>query len=189
MDTTFFHPLHGTPGDTADALRRQSLLAASGRLAVVASASGLDVYDALAVADLGASLGAGTAKLRFLASFPMVDIEDRVAVTAVAFLRGGLLAVGGTAGRGAVVHVYRLALSAVAPACRPAALPASGDDGCATDVLPQLVFRALLRGVPAVRLLAHYNHHRHRHRHHSHCRRHEMHHRLRHAHRAWSMWN
>jgi hypothetical protein len=88
---------------SAEAGARQPLLAACGRLVVVAApgAPSIDVFDAADVAELSDVLGAGAAKMRFIAAFPVSDISAPVSVNAICFLRGGLLAVAGVCTRGA----------------------------------------------------------------------------------------
>ncbi len=100
------HPMHlGSRSAVlaGDAGARQPLLAACGRLVVVAvpGAPAVDVFDAADVAELSAVLGPGAAKMRFVASFAVSDIAAPVSVEAVVFLRGGLLAVAGVCSRGA----------------------------------------------------------------------------------------
>jgi hypothetical protein len=100
------HSYHGAGAAAlapSQAASRQSLIAASGRLLAVCSPGALavDLFDACDAADLSGVLGPGRCKLRFLASFPLLDISDAVAVQALCFLRGGLLALAGTCSRGA----------------------------------------------------------------------------------------
>ena len=98
------HALHGglaVPLSTA--LTGGSLLAAAGRVVAVAplGSASVDLYDAHDVAELSAVLGPGSVRLRFLASFAVTDVVQPVTVHALAFLRGGLLAVTGVCARGA----------------------------------------------------------------------------------------
>jgi len=104
----FTHALHGgsrarSAAEVAAQLASGSggsLLAACGRLVCVAQHAHVDVYDAHDANEMSAVLGAGSCKLRFLCSFPVADIADAVSISALAFLRGGLLAVAGTCARG-----------------------------------------------------------------------------------------
>ena len=85
----------------SEACQQQSLLAASGRVLAVAGALAVDLFDTSDVADLSGVLGPGRCKMHFIASFPVMDIADPVAVRSLCFLRGGLLALAGTCSRGA----------------------------------------------------------------------------------------
>ena len=97
----FTHPLSGgAAAPTAGLGERQPLIAVLGRVLAVANAPGapvVDFYDAGRAADVSAALGPGHAKLRYLSSFPVVDVHAPVAITALAMLpsRSGLLAVAG----------------------------------------------------------------------------------------------
>ena len=86
----------------SEAGSRQGLIAACGRIVAVAlpGASSIDLFDSADVAELSAVLGAGASKMRFIASFPVSDIADPVAIHALVFLRGGLLAIAGVCSRG-----------------------------------------------------------------------------------------
>ena len=81
----------------------QSLCASSGRIVAVSApgAFAVDLFDAHDVADLSNVLGSGRCKMRFIASFPLADIADAVAVHALCFLQGGLLMIAGVCSRGA----------------------------------------------------------------------------------------
>lgn len=103
----FTHTLHGQAalppsgdGASAGAVPRQTLVAAAGRIVAVAQGDSVHLYDSHDTADLGAVLGSGACKLRFLCAFPVRDIADPVTVAAITFLRGGHLALAGTAARG-----------------------------------------------------------------------------------------
>jgi hypothetical protein len=100
--TSLTHALHGggAPAALRDALRRGAQLAAAGRIIAVAAGETVELFDAGDVADVSAVLGPGAIRIRFIASFAVVDIADAVTVSALAFLRGGLLAVAGVCARG-----------------------------------------------------------------------------------------
>ena len=106
------HSYHGAGASLppSEAASRQSLLAASGRLLAVCTPGALavDLLDASAVADLSGVAGPGRCKARFIASFPVLDIADAVAVHALCFLRGGLLALAGSCSRGAGANLGAL---------------------------------------------------------------------------------
>ena len=101
--STSHHALHGSfVSSPSEAATRPSLLSACGRLVAVCAPGGpaVDLYDAHDVAELSSVLGPGSCKLRFVASFPVTDIADPVALQSIAFLRGGVLALVGVCSRG-----------------------------------------------------------------------------------------
>jgi len=169
------HALHGGGGGPRGGLPAwwpggAARVAAAGRVVVVArGGAGLDVYDAGDAADTGAALGPGSARLSFVAGLPVHDLGQPVAVAALAFARGGVLALAGvTPGERVVVHAYKLAFSSSAlsrafpvtgsAAGGGSATGAGGGGGGArldTAALPQLVFRAALPAGAGVTLLPH----------------------------------
>jgi hypothetical protein len=134
----FTHALHGqVAAPVGDAVRTGPLLAAAGRVVAVARGASVQLFDARDVADVAGVLGAGACKFRFLCSFPVTDIADPVTVSAVAFLRGGHLAVAGVCARGTGERdagPARLA-TATAPAApaRPHAAQWSSPRGCSAQ--------------------------------------------------------
>ena len=118
MSLVYTHTLPGCPVGLEELLRRQSAVAAFGRVVAVATPSGVDFYDANSVTELSTVLDAGTSplatrptmsipptatpagacKLRLLSSFPVVDAGQPVDVSAVTFLGSGLLSLAGWAG-------------------------------------------------------------------------------------------
>ena len=112
LPSVYSHPIHGASAHPlCETASPQSLLSACGRLVALCSpgAQSVDLFDAGDVAELSSVLGPGRCKLRFLASFPVADIADAVAVHALAFLRGGALALAGTCARGAGACVAAVA--------------------------------------------------------------------------------
>ena len=110
------HQHHTTPRpllSPGEACTRQSTLSVCGRLLALCTPGSqtLDLYDTHDVCDMSSILGPGRFKLRFIASFPVCDITDPVAVHAVCFLKGGLLAITGLCGKGAGALFIFLVLS------------------------------------------------------------------------------
>jgi hypothetical protein len=112
MPTVVHHAVGGVTGGSgtlaaSEAGSRQGLIAACGRIVAVAlpGASSIDLFDSADVAELSAVLGAGASKMRFIASFPVSDIADPVAIQALVFLRGGLLAIAGVCSRGSSAYI------------------------------------------------------------------------------------
>jgi hypothetical protein len=98
----YTHQLHAGSATPAEVMAlQQSLCAAHGRVVAVASSGhNVDLYDSHDTAELASVLGSGSCKMRYLSTFAVRDLHDNVAVTGLAFLRGGLLAVAGTTSRG-----------------------------------------------------------------------------------------
>jgi len=123
MFSTFTHSLHGasrarSAADVAaapPAAAGGATIACCGRLVCVAQASHVDVYDAHDAHDTSDMFGAGSCKLRFVCAFPVVDISDAVAVGALLFLRGGLLALAGQCTRGTGLYLRHQWQASLAP--------------------------------------------------------------------------